>query len=85
VRVAARRQVSHRARPEIDRRTPVHVTLRMLPEIARLRRRDQYRAIREALARTAEREDCRICQFSIQANHVHLTVEPGGKGGLARG
>jgi REP element-mobilizing transposase RayT len=57
----------------------------MLPEITRLRRRDQYRAIRRALARTAHREDCRICQFSIQANHVHLIVEPRSKDGLARG
>jgi REP element-mobilizing transposase RayT len=50
--------------------TPVHVTLRMVPEITRLRRRDQFRAIRQALARTAHREDCRIGQFSIQANHI---------------
>jgi hypothetical protein len=28
----------------------VHVTLRLRPEIARLRRRDQYRAVRQALA-----------------------------------
>jgi REP element-mobilizing transposase RayT len=84
-RVAARPRVAHRRRPEIGARTPVHVTLRLLPEIGRLRRRDQYRAIRQALARTAHREDCRICQYSIQGNHLHLIVEPDGKGGLTRG
>jgi REP element-mobilizing transposase RayT len=80
-----RRRVGHRARPEIDGRTPVHVTLRMRPEIARLRRRDQYRAVRQALAQAAHRDDCRIVQYSIQGNHLHLIVEPDGKRGLARG
>jgi REP element-mobilizing transposase RayT len=83
--VAERQQVVHVARPEIDGRTPVHVTLRLVPEIVRLRRRDQYRAVRQALARTAQREGCRICQFSIQANHLHLIVEPSGKRGLTSG
>jgi REP element-mobilizing transposase RayT len=77
--------VTRRRRPEIDGRTPVHVTLRMRPEIARLRRRDQYRAVRAALLRVVDRDGCRICQFSIQANHLHLIVEPESKGGLASG
>jgi REP element-mobilizing transposase RayT len=57
----------------------------MLPEIARLRRRAQYRAVREALARTAHRDDCRICQYSVQSNHLHLIVEPKAKWALGRG
>jgi REP element-mobilizing transposase RayT len=84
-RRAERRQVVHVARPGIDGRTPVHVTLRLLPEIGRLRRRDQYRAVRQALALTAHRDDCRICQYSIQGNHLHLVVEPASKDGLTRG
>ena len=82
-RVAARPQVPHRG--EVDGRTPVHLTLRMLPEIKRLRRREQYRAIREALARTAHRDDCRICQYSVQGNHLHLVAEPRSKESLSRG
>jgi REP element-mobilizing transposase RayT len=66
----------HRTRSAVDGRTPVHITLRRLPEIGRLRRRDQYRAVRQALALTAHRPDCRICQYSIQGNHLHLVVEP---------
>jgi REP element-mobilizing transposase RayT len=84
-RAGARPRVQHRARPEIRARTPVHVTLRLLPEIGRLRRRDQYRAIRQALARTAHDPRCRICQYSIQGNHLHLIVEPDGKAGLRHG
>jgi REP element-mobilizing transposase RayT len=77
--------VPHRERRELDGRTPVHVTLRLLPEIKRLRRRGQYRAIRQALSRTAHRRDCRICQYSVQGNHLHLVVEPSSKEGLRRG
>jgi REP element-mobilizing transposase RayT len=79
------KKVQHLTRPALNGRTPVHVTLRLLPEIGRLRRRDQYRAVRHALARAAHRDDCRICQYSIQGNHLHLIVEPGSKQGLSRG
>src|SRR5690242_2479117 len=84
-RRASRPQGPHRARREIDGRTPVHLTLRLSPAIARLRRRKQYKAIREALARTAHRDDCRICHYSVQSNHLHLVVEPESKRALARG
>jgi REP element-mobilizing transposase RayT len=84
-RTSEKARVAHRTRREVDGRTPVHVTLRLLPEIARLRRRAQYRAIREALARTAHRADSRICHYSVQSNHLHLVVEPMTKSGLARG
>jgi REP element-mobilizing transposase RayT len=63
----------------------VHVTLRVRPEIARLRRREQYRAIRKALARTAHHDRCHIVHFSVQGNHLHLYCEPDGKRGLASG
>jgi REP element-mobilizing transposase RayT len=84
-RVAPRPQVKHRVRPELKAKTPVHVTLRLRPEIVRLRRRDQYRAVRQALALTAHGDSCRICHDSVQGNHLHLIVEPEGKAGLASG
>ena len=79
------KKVQHLRRLELNGRTPVHVTLRLLPAITRLRRRDQYRAVRLALANAAHRPDCRICHYSIQNNHLHLIVEPGSKQGLTRG
>jgi REP element-mobilizing transposase RayT len=84
-RTGARPLVAHRVRPEVKAKTPVHVTLRVLPEIARLRRREQYRAIRRALARTGHGDRCRIVHYSIQGNHLHLMCEPDGKRGLASG
>jgi REP element-mobilizing transposase RayT len=84
-RIAERRQVAHRARPRLDGRTPVHVTLRVRPEIARLRRRDQYRAIKQALARTAHKDDFRICHYSVQSNHLHLICEPRNVSAMTRG
>jgi REP-associated tyrosine transposase len=68
--------VPHRARASLDGRTPVHVTMRVLPDVARLRRRDQYRVVRKALAMTAHKDDFRICHFSVQSNHLHLICEP---------
>src|SRR5215813_3239532 len=84
-RRAARPQVPHRTRPFLDGRTPVHITLRMLPAIANLRRREQHRAIRLAFAVTAERSALRICQYSIQSNHVHLIAEPDDRATLTSG
>jgi REP element-mobilizing transposase RayT len=84
-RNAERPMVAHRRRAAIKAKTPVHVTLRMRPEIARLRRRDQYRAIRQALGRTGHDDRCRIVHYSIQSNHIHLVCEPNGKKGLTSG
>ena len=63
----------------------MHVTVRMRPEIARLRKRDQYKAIRASLRRTAHGEEFRICQYSVQGNHLHLIVEPSSSDRLTRG
>jgi REP element-mobilizing transposase RayT len=84
-RVAGKPQVKHRTRAPLDGRTPVHVTLRVLPDVTRLRRRDQYRVVRQALARTAHKSDFRVCHFSVQSNHLHLICEPADARAMARG
>jgi len=61
------------------------VTLRVRPEVARLRRRDQYRAIKQAFARTAHKADFRICHYSVQSNHLHLICEPRDVNAMTRG
>src|SRR5262245_2580693 len=48
---------SHKARPELKARHPVHVVLRVVSAIGNLRRRATYRAVREATLTTARRED----------------------------
>jgi len=79
--------VSHLRRPELSHRHPVLVTLRIVPEIGRLRRRDAYRAVRQALATSLSRQrgHLRICHISIEGNHLHLLVEADDKRALSRG
>src|SRR5215475_13131915 len=76
---------SHKERPFLHARYPVHVVLRVVGAVGNLRRRCVYQAIREATLTTARREDFRIVQLSIQRTHVHLLVEANDKLALARG
>src|SRR5262245_52942374 len=82
---AGRSRVPHRVRPKITRRDPVHVTLRVLDDVGRLRRRWAYQAIRSALLRVHERADFRVIHISIQGNHVHLLCEANDRTALSRG
>ena len=77
--------VPHRARPKLNGRTPVHVTLRLLPDVMRLRRLHQYKVVRQALTRTAHRADCAITHYSVQDHHVHLICEPRSVDAMASG
>ena len=81
----ARACASHRARPEHDPRHPVHVTIRVASSAPRLRCKDMYLAIREATIVTAQREDFRIVQMSIQRDHIHLIVEADSRAALSKG
>jgi putative transposase len=76
--------VPHRRRRRIVRTHPLHVTVRMVSGAPRLRRFDSYREIRRALL-GARRTGFRICQFSVQGNHIHLIVEADDRLRLARG
>src|SRR5215470_2999295 len=76
---------SHKARPALKARNPVHVVLRVVGAVGNLRRRLTYKAVREATLTTARREDFRIVHLSIQRNHLHLLVEADHKGALASG
>ena len=76
---------SHKARPELKARHPVHVVLRVVGAVGSLRRRSTYKAVREATLTTARREDFRIVHLSIQRNHLHLLVEADHKSALSSG
>jgi len=76
----------HDARPELKRRYPVHVTLRVLAAVAALRQRHLYHAIRFAMVSLmCSRSDVRVVHLSIQHGHLHLLVEARDKLALARG
>lgn len=76
--------VPHDPRPELDGRTPLHVTLRMLPHVFNLRSRRSFRRIAHGLAAALFLPDFRVVAFSVQGNHVHLIVEAEDKGALGR-
>ena len=68
----------------LSSRHPVHVVLRTLDSVPRLRDRDGYRAIRRVLARYLGRDEFRVVHVSLQHNHIHLLVEARDQYVLAR-
>jgi putative transposase len=80
-----RRRVPHRSRPRLRSNETVHVTLRLRDEAAGLRRKVAYRAIRRALVAAGQKATFRVCQFSVQHNHVHLLCEARSGFWLTRG
>src|SRR5512144_842396 len=77
--------VAHKARPRFDRRSPLHVTLRMAPRVWNLRSRRSLGVLRRALFAAADRFGARIVQFAILGNHVHLLIEADNTAALVRG
>ncbi len=76
--------VPHRTRAGF-KDLPVHVTLRVLPDVTRLRRRKQHAVIRQSLARCCLKAGFRIVHYSIQGTHLHLLCEALTERDLARG
>ena len=79
------RRQRHAARPSIEARFPVHVTKRVGREITRLRRYELCKVLRRAFVYGCRKGEFRICQFSIQGNHIHLICEANNNDALARG
>ena len=75
----------HVARPAHAKRYPVHVTLRVVRDVPRLRRWHVYRALRGAFRAGALRADFRLVQYSVQGNHLHLLCEADDARALSRG
>ena len=75
--------VSHKARPELSHRHPVHVTLRVLPEVPSLRVLNHW--VRRALVAGGLKQGFRLVHYSIQSNHLHLIAEADDARRLSRG
>jgi hypothetical protein len=75
----------HEQRPKVGPRDVLHVVLRVLPVVGNLRRREVYKAVRNATVVAAVRERIRIVHLSIQRTHLHMLVEAEDKQALARG
>jgi REP element-mobilizing transposase RayT len=74
----------HVARPAVNSRHPQHVTFTVVDEIAPLRTRDMYAAVKRAIG-ISQDETFRIVHHSVQGNHIHLVVEANDKDALADG
>ena len=75
----------HKQRPVVKPYHAVHVVMRVVPAVGSLRRRDMYRAMRNATITAALRERFRIVHVSLQRTHVHMLVEARDARALARG
>jgi len=80
-----RARLRHGKRPALAARFPVHITKRVRRDVARLRRFELCKVLRAAFVHGCRRGAFRICQFSIQGNHIHLICEASDKTQLARG
>ena len=65
---------AHAARPTINCKRPLHITLRLRAGLANLRNREILKHIRKSILR-AQEFGLRINQYSILKNHIHLLVE----------
>jgi len=75
----------HETRPNFKPYHGLHVVMRVVPAVGSLRRRDMYKAMRNASIAAARSERFRIVHISLQRSHVHMLVEARNKEALARG
>jgi len=77
--------VSHRRRPLLASRFPVHVSLKVRVGLPNLRGPKLRKVVLKCLRRAQERVGFRLVHFSIQGRHLHLIVEAVDARALARG
>jgi len=78
-------RIRHAARPTTDYRLPIHVTKRVRSDVKRLRRYELCKVLRAAFVNGCRKDQFRICQFSIQGNHIHMICEATDTAALASG
>jgi REP element-mobilizing transposase RayT len=77
--------VPHRRREALTARTPLHVTVRCGQGQWRLRRRKMAAVLAAAFRAGCWGRGFRICQFSVQGNHIHMVIEADGAAALSEG
>ena len=76
----------HRSREVFTRRRVLHVRLLMKDDVPNLRRkRSLWRVLSRAFSLGCSKPGFRICQFSIQTNHIHMVVEADNHVALSKG
>lgn len=84
-RSSARPTVPHVAREEFPARFPIHVTLRVLPDVPSLREGHVHRVLFTALVAGADGGDFRMVHYSVQSNHMHWICEASNREALTCG
>ena len=77
--------VSHDKRPRLNRRLPLHVTVRVKRGVWSLRTRRCFVALSRAFWGGANRFGFRLVHYSVQGNHIHFLVEAEDRIALSRG
>jgi putative transposase len=77
--------VSHKTRPTLAARHPVHVTTRVRAGSSNLRCPPVRRTLERVFAAGSERFGFRLVHYSIQSTHLHLVVEACDRRALGRG
>ena len=80
-----RPRVWHRERERVPGWCPVHVTVRVRPNVPSLRTVALVREFQRSLAEASERGSFRVSHYSLQGDHAHLIVEAHGREALAAG
>lgn len=80
-----RARVTHATRPGFHTPCPMHVTLRVRPDVPSLRARSFVREFERRMAHGCERGNFRLVHYSLQSNHAHLVIEASHRTALARG
>ena len=78
-------EVPHLRRPDLSKRYPVHVTVRVGPGVGYLRSQRRAALLAQAFRDARLRFGLRIVHYSIQGNHLHLIVEAADAASLSRG
>jgi hypothetical protein len=81
----ARAGSPHQKRPKVRPNQALHVVLRVTAAVGNMRRRELYKAIRDATITAGMHERIRIVHISLQRTHIHMLVEADNKLALARG
>jgi REP element-mobilizing transposase RayT len=68
----------------VHARFPLHVTLRVRPEVWQLRSRRCFGVLERAFRAASGKLDTRLAHFSVQHNHVHMLIEATDARALAR-
>jgi REP element-mobilizing transposase RayT len=87
-KIPGRPGVDHRQRAPVAPRFPVHVTLKLLTGLPRLRSKAAYEVLRAAFAAGCARNlsgAFRLCHYAVLNDHLHLICEAEGRTALSRG